>query len=761
MALDSQIAELLSRWELARERGETLTPEALCSDCPQRLPEVRVQIEKLAQMDRWLDTRGQTRTGERTQVQMEVDIQSELGIEARYTGLQFLDRGGLGIVCVGHDERLHRDVALKFIDDHHSSLPECLQQFLIEAEVTGRLEHPGVVPVYGLGRTVTGRPFYAMRYIHGETLDDAIERYHKGAADLESKSLVRHQLLTRFMSVCNTIAYAHNRGIVHRDVKPANVMLGRYGETLVVDWGLAMPIGRDEVARASGERTLMPESARRASQSSSATAGTPSYMSPEQAAGTQAVGMASDVYSLGATLYKLLTGQAPYTGKTAHEILLAVRNGEFPRPRSINSEVPAALEAICLKAMALKPQDRYPSALALSKDVEHWLADEPVSVQPESFVARGGRWFRRHRAAAFTGVVSLIAISAILALANLRSREQTNSERSARVVAEQAQDRSLLLAAQFAARTVASVVDAIQRAVEIEALDPELRELLEKIDQAKGEVTVEQRKQLQSWLDARCIKHSDLAADMTQEAAWFITDARGVQLVRVRPSPLTQGKSFATRDYFHGRGRELTQEQAEADPPPPIRNTHVSRAFKSRATGQLMVAFSTPVWSGSAREAGSRVIGILATTVTANRFDILQLDASDVATEEQVMLIDLREDWLDPQTLQGGLILHQQHLARPQGAKSSGEVLDRVNPEMVEVLAELWDQSDQRERGQGVGPASPSAEKLLRSYVDPRGDSWTAALAPVLLSRSPVIDDEKIDNRLRWAIMVQRRNPDK
>ncbi len=142
---------------------------------------MREQIAKLAQMDRWLDTKGRTRTSERTDVQIDTDIQANLAIESRYETVRFLDRGGLGIVCVGHDERLHRDVALKFIDEHHAALPECLQQFLVEAEVTSRLEHPGVVPVYGVGQTSTGRPFYAMRFIQGETLDVAIERFHNAS----------------------------------------------------------------------------------------------------------------------------------------------------------------------------------------------------------------------------------------------------------------------------------------------------------------------------------------------------------------------------------------------------------------------------------------------------------------------------------------------------------------------------------------------------------------------------------------------------
>jgi serine/threonine-protein kinase len=751
MAVDAQLAELLSRWEQARERGEALTPEALCAECPGRLSEVRDQIDKLARMDRWLDTKGQTRTGDRTEVHVDSDIQAALAIESRYASVRFLDRGGLGIVCVGHDERLHRDVALKFIDDAHAAVPECLEQFLVEAEVTGRLEHPGVVPVYGLGRTSSGRPFYAMRFIEGETLDAAIERFHN-SAEVESKELLRHQLLTRFISVCNTIGYAHNRGIVHRDIKPANVMLGRYGETLVVDWGLALPVGRDEKAKASGERTLLPQSAKRGSQSSSATAGTPPYMSPEQAAGEQPVGMASDVYSLGATLYKLLTGQPPYTGKTAHEILLAVPHGEFPRPRSLRSDVPAALEAICLKAMALKPADRYPSALALAKDVEHWLADEPVSVHPEFLIAQGGRWFRRHRAAALTAVLALLAISGILMLANVRSRQQTRSEHTARVEAERAQDRSLLLAAQFAARTVAGVVEAIQRTTEIEALDPDLRALLAEIDTA-GSATAEHRARLQAWIDSRFIKHTDT----THAAAWFITDPRGTQLVRSPASGDTEGRSFATRDYFHGGGRELTAAEAAANPPAPIQRSHVSRAFRSKATGELMVAFATPVWSGAPQAAGSRVLGLLATTVQANRFDVLRLEAEGPKAEEMVVLVDLREDWLQSQP-QRGLILHQQHSGQPQTGGVNANDLARVDPSIVDRLTTLWQHADRQSRSARPAGAAQPEELLMRSYVDPQGLEWTAALAAVPVSpASDAGDEDREDRRLRWGVLVQRR----
>ena len=155
-------------------------------------------------------------------------------------------RGGLGEVFVAQDEELHREVALKEIQERHADHPESRARFLLEAEITGGLEHPGIVPVYGLGQYADGRPFYAMRFIKGDSLKDAIERFHKEDARRRAaseRSLELRKLLGRFVDVCDAIAYAHSRGVLHRDLKPGNVMLGKYGETLVVDWGLAKPVG--------------------------------------------------------------------------------------------------------------------------------------------------------------------------------------------------------------------------------------------------------------------------------------------------------------------------------------------------------------------------------------------------------------------------------------------------------------------------------------------------------------------------------------
>ncbi len=306
--------------------------------------------------------------------------------------------GGIGLVWVAQDRELQREVALKVIQPRFSRREDQRARFLLEAEITGKLEHPGIVPVYSLGSDAEGRPYYAMRLIRGESFAAAIRQFHQGrraAAGAASKSgpadwgVEFRQLLGSFLDVCHTIDYAHSRCVLHRDLKPANIMLGPYGETLVVDWGLAKVIGEPDVLppQSGGgfDLSLAHTMTSLAGETAPGTAmGTPAYMSPEQAGGqVDKVGPASDVYSLGATLYELLTGQTAFTGENMKDVIAKVKKGEFPPPRAVERSLPAPLEAICLKAMATKPVDRFPSAGALARDIERWLADEPVSAYPE------------------------------------------------------------------------------------------------------------------------------------------------------------------------------------------------------------------------------------------------------------------------------------------------------------------------------------------------------------------------------------------
>src|SRR5260370_759097 len=241
---------LLLRYEELRAQGTPASPEELCQDCPELTADLKQRIRNLESMDALL---GGAESEEASAGATPPDPgpagpavsrpAEALSTGSRYQVLRLHARGGLGEVHVARDEELHREVALKRLQALHSRNPQSRSRFLREAEITSRLEHPSIVPVHSIGQDADGRPFYAMRLIQGQTLQEAIQQFHAPKIGQPPFSdLALRQLLSRFVAVCNTIAYAHSKGIVHRDIKPSNIMLGPYGETLVVDLGLAKTV---------------------------------------------------------------------------------------------------------------------------------------------------------------------------------------------------------------------------------------------------------------------------------------------------------------------------------------------------------------------------------------------------------------------------------------------------------------------------------------------------------------------------------------
>ena len=306
--------------------------------------------------------------------------------------LRVHQRGGMGRILVAYDQYLKREVAIKELHPDVAEDESIVRRFIGEAEITAQLEHPGVVPIHRLGQGRDGLPYYTMKMIKGETLQDAIKAYHRKPSRPELLNLVR-----RLVSVSKTIAFAHSKGVIHRDLKPANVMLGEHSETLVMDWGLAKPYSQTpedsyisiihRTKQSRPELTMV-----------GAIVGTPAFMSPEQAQAEESmVSPLSDVFSLGTVLYYLLAGQTAFSGRSTQEVLNKVRACNPIPPSQIKANVPRGLEAICLKAMEKSPENRYQGASEFADDLCRWLDDEPVIAEKPTFWTKFRWWITHHR----------------------------------------------------------------------------------------------------------------------------------------------------------------------------------------------------------------------------------------------------------------------------------------------------------------------------------------------------------------------------
>jgi serine/threonine protein kinase len=363
----------------------------------------------------------------------------------RYTLTRLHAEGGLGKIWVAHDTDLNRDVALKEIKPSASPNPEAWRRFLKEAQITGQLEHPNIVPVYELARRKEDdQPFYTMRFLRGQTLRDAIAEFHRRRAGQPADRLeLQRQLLEPFIKVCQAVGYAHSRGVIHRDLKPENIVLGAHGEVVVLDWGLAKIVGQPDE---SGEGPAAAEpgisvSTEAQTRPTLGQVGTPAYMAPEQVeARADLVDTRTDVYGLGAILFEILTGHPPAEGESIGEVFRKISAGNLPRARELEPTVPRALEAVCAKALEPDRRNRYQRPEDLAEDVRRWTVDEPVSVYRDPIAVRLTRWGRRHRTLAAS--LAALLITAVVALSvgvMLVDRERAKTEQQRQIADQQRQ----------------------------------------------------------------------------------------------------------------------------------------------------------------------------------------------------------------------------------------------------------------------------------------------------------------------------------
>lgn len=360
--------------------------------------------------------------------------------EGRYTLGNPLGLGGMGQVWVAEDGVLRRQVALKELSPALRDAASAEASLAWEAWITAQLDHPGIVSVHDAGRRRDGAAFYTMRLIRGRTLAAAI------AAGEPLPRLVRH-----FIDACDAMAYAHSVGVIHRDLKPANIMVGEFGETQVVDWGLALPLQAGAAAPG-----IAPPPSR-------GVLGTPAYMSPEQARGEPA-DPRSDVWGLGAILHELLSGAPPYLGQDSSALLEQVRAGSPPPLRLTHPALPPELCAIAERAMAHRPEHRYPSARALAEDVERWFEGRRVEAYDYSPADLLLRLWRAWRAHVVVVSLAVLAVGVSLAVGLARASDERDRALAAEAEAEAARARSDSSLAQALAERAQAALMAGDRA---------------------------------------------------------------------------------------------------------------------------------------------------------------------------------------------------------------------------------------------------------------------------------------------------------
>ncbi len=292
----------------------------------------------------------------------------------RYKFIRSIGFGGMKGVLLVHDKDTGRDIAMAIMPDFRNRPRRDLNRFVREAHITAQLEHPNIVPVHDIGIDGSGSPFFTMKYLHGQTMAMILRQKHSG----KESAYTQDRLLQVLIRVCNAIAFAHSKGICHLDLKPANIHCGDFGEVQVLDWGLAAAKDDDF------DNGLFQ--------------GTPGYMSPEfiRSAGKKRPGPAADIYAIGAILYAILANDTPFSGLPQQEILRRTVEGRIKPPSHRGIHVDPGLEAVCMKALATKPEDRYQSVMELRKEILACIAGFPTQAENPSEWRRATLYIKRH-----------------------------------------------------------------------------------------------------------------------------------------------------------------------------------------------------------------------------------------------------------------------------------------------------------------------------------------------------------------------------
>jgi formylglycine-generating enzyme required for sulfatase activity len=452
----SRPEELLLEYLDARERDASLTFDAFCAKHPADADKLRDIFLgwQLAQHADGAKRSLAQKLKERFGSQADPGISLEHGADAdvdpalldalksrgpsssRYRLKGEVAQGGMGVILRVWDEDLRRHLAMKVMLDEQEGAASRLSRFLEEAQVTGQLDHPGIVPVHELGIDARGRVFFTMKLVKGKTLEHVLEAVRHGD---DGWSVTR--ALSVVLRVCEAMAFAHEKGVIHRDLKPANIMVGRFGETYVMDWGLARVLGKKDTKdirpqpneSVSAVRSSRRDSGQATPDSSLLTmdgdqVGTPAYMPPEQARGDlERLGPHSDVYAVGAILYHLLSGQVPYVEPDTHAtpwaILAQVLAGP-PKPlHTLTKDVPAELLAICERAMERDPKQRYASMTDLASDLRAYLEHRVVTAYETGAIAEMKKWVQRNKGLASAAAALIVVLAGATVVVANKNRE--------------------------------------------------------------------------------------------------------------------------------------------------------------------------------------------------------------------------------------------------------------------------------------------------------------------------------------------------